>query len=72
MSDEQSAAVAPPTTPAKRRGRKELPPLPCGCPARTGQGRLSAMLMEDGSRVCREHSRRWEFVWREILVPAQA
>lgn len=70
MSDGEDSMVTPSTTTEKRRGRKELPKLPCGCSGRTGQGRIDAMLMEDGSRVCREHGRRWNLTWTEVMNDA--
>lgn len=50
----------------KVRGRKALPELPCGCPSRTGQGHTDSVLLGDGSRVCKEHGKRWVLSWTEI------
>lgn len=49
-----------------KRGKKALPPLPCGCDGSTGQGKTSAMLMTDGTRVCRAHGKRWRLTWVEL------
>lgn len=51
---------------SKKRGKKALPPLPCGCDGSTGQGKTSAMLMPDGTRVCRSHGKRWKLGWEEV------
>jgi hypothetical protein len=53
-----------------KHGRKNLPKLPCGCRAGTGRGHTEANLLEDGSRVCKAHGRRWMIDWREVNVGA--
>lgn len=49
-----------------KRGKKALPLLPCGCNGSTGQGKMSAMLLPDETRICREHGKRWKLTWVEL------
>ena len=49
-----------------KRGKKALPPFPCGCNGATGQGKKTAMLLPDGTRICRDHGKRWRLLWVEV------
>ncbi len=59
----------------KGMGRAHLIPekLPCGCPSVShSYVRGSTMLLHDGTRVCRDHGKRYRLIFQEVKIGEEA
>lgn len=56
----------------KRDPIHSIPPdLPCGCPSKITNAARSPLRLSDGSRVCREHRRRFKLTFLELPMPEE-